>query len=134
MRVRIWIAALAALAVVGSPLAMAKNNKAKPPGHAAKQSQGNSRGSFSPGDFDIVRSFFIANPVYRGSPLPPGIAKNYARGKPLPPGIAKKVVPYDLLVRLPERPGHTYFIVDDDIVLIAIATGVVVDIMIDVFG
>jgi Ni/Co efflux regulator RcnB len=140
MRTHGWIAALAALALIGSPAAFAKG-KGNPPGHAegkGKKEHGppahsNAGGNFSSNDREIFHSFFVAHPNYRGSPLPPGIAKNYARGKPLPPGIAKKVVPYDLLQRLPERPGYTYYIVDDDVVLVAIATGVVADILVDVF-
>jgi hypothetical protein len=139
MRSHHWIAVLTALAVIGSPVALAKNNKGKPPGHAggpgkSQGSQGNGPTIFSVGDINIVRSIFVGHPSYRGSPLPPGIAKNYARGKPLPPGIAKKLVPPDVIVLLPVRPGHTYYIVDDDIVLIAIATGLVIDIIADVFG
>jgi hypothetical protein len=140
MRTRHWLAVLTALAVIGSPVALAKNNKGRPPGHAGGpgKSQGQSGGNgpvlFSIGDIDIVRTVFVGRPAYRGSPLPPGIAKNYARGKPLPPGIAKKLVPPDVIVLLPERPGHTYYIVDDDIVLIAVATGLVIDIIVDVFG
>jgi hypothetical protein len=140
MRTRHWIAVLTALAVIGSPVALAKNNKGKPPGHGGGPGKvrgpavGNGPALFSVGDIDVVRSIFVAKPAYRGSPLPPGIAMNYARGKPLPPGIAKKVVPHDVLVLLPERPGHSYIIVDDDIVLVAIATGIVIDIIADVFG
>ena len=61
--------------------------------------------------------------------LPPGVAKNLARGKPLPPGIAKRYLPPDLLGRLPARPGYEWVAVGSDIALIAIATGVIVDIL-----
>lgn len=65
-------------------------------------------------------------------PLPPGIRKNLARGKPLPPGIAKKLAPQPLIARLPAHPGHEWRVVGTDLVLVAIATAVVVDILIDV--
>jgi hypothetical protein len=65
--------------------------------------------------------------------LPPGIAKNLERGKPLPPGIAKRYLPPDLLGRLPRRPGHEYLMVGRDVVLLALATGVIVDILSDAF-
>lgn len=138
MRVAQWVAAFTALAVVVSPMALAKNNKGHGPGNQAraKSEQGpppHAGGSFSSGDINLVRAVFVGYPSYRGAPLPPGIAKNFARGKPLPPGIAKKVVPPELLVRLPTRPGYTYYIVEDDVVLVSI-TGIVIDIIVDVFG
>lgn len=61
--------------------------------------------------------------------LPPGIAKNVARGKPLPPGIAKKYLPSDLESGLPARAKHRRVIVDDDVLLVAVATGLVVDML-----
>ena len=58
--------------------------------------------------------------------LPPGLAK---QGK-IPPGIAKKALPADLLRRLPAaRPGTERVIVDNDVVLIAAATGVILDVL-----
>ncbi|WP_313370856.1 anti-virulence regulator CigR family protein [Achromobacter animicus] len=67
------------------------------------------------------------------SQLPPGIRKNLARGKPLPPGIAKKVVPGPMLARLPAYPGYEWRIAGSDLVLVAIATAVVADVLNDVF-
>jgi len=42
----------------------------------------------------------------------------------LPPGIAKRYLPQDLLVQLPPRPGCRWVVVDNDVVLIAAATGI----------
>lgn len=67
-------------------------------------------------------------------PLPPGIRKNLARGKPLPPGIAKKLAPAPVVTRLPAYPGHEWRVVGSDLVLVAIATAVVVEVLLDVFG
>jgi len=67
-------------------------------------------------------------------PLPPGIRKNLARGKPLPPGIAKKMAPTAMIGRLPVYPGHEWHVAGTDLVLIAIATAVVVDVFLDVFS
>ena len=67
------------------------------------------------------------------SALPPGIRKNLARGKPLPPGIAKKTVPGSLLSRLPAYPGYEWRVAGSDLVLIAVATDIVADILYDVF-
>ena len=64
-------------------------------------------------------------------PLPPGIAKNLARGKPLPPGIAKRYLPGELEAQLPPRPGYEWVVVGPDVVLIATATGLVVDLIRD---
>lgn len=67
-------------------------------------------------------------------PLPPGIRKNLARGKPLPPGIAKQYAPAPMVSRLPVYPGHEWRVAGTDLVLVAIATAVVVDILLDVFN
>jgi hypothetical protein len=67
------------------------------------------------------------------SSLPPGIRKNLARGKPLPPGIQQKMVPGPLLGRLPRYPGYEWRIAGSDLILIAVATAVVADILYDVF-
>jgi len=66
-------------------------------------------------------------------PLPPGIRRNLARGKALPPGIAKKYAPAPMLRHLPVHPGYEWRAVGTDLVLVAIATAVVADILIDVF-
>ena len=62
------------------------------------------------------------------APLPPGIAKNLARGKPLPPGIAKR---FDsrLASRLPYYEGYEWKQVGTDVVLVAVATGIVYEIL-----
>lgn len=65
--------------------------------------------------------------------LPPGIRKNLARGKPLPPGIAKKMVPGPMLARLPVHPGYEWRVAGNDLILIAIATGIVADVLAGVF-
>ena len=65
-------------------------------------------------------------------PLPPGIAKKVARGGTLPPGIAKRYLPQNLLVQLPPRPGYQWVVVDNDVVLVVAATGLIADILADV--
>lgn len=79
----------------------------------------------------VINDYFRVNP-YPAQGLPPGIAKNLARGKPLPPGIAKRYLPPGLLGQLPVRPGYEWVAVGRDVVLIAIATGIIVDILGDV--
>ncbi|WP_421682027.1 hypothetical protein HKW98_13045 [Stutzerimonas urumqiensis] len=65
------------------------------------------------------------------SDLPPGIRKNLARGKPLPPGIAKQL-DSRLLGRLPRYDDHEWKQVGADLVLVAVATGIVIEILNDV--
>lgn len=67
------------------------------------------------------------------SSLPPGIRKNLGRGKPLPPGIAKKLAPQPLIERLPRYDGYEWRVVGADLVLVAIATAVIADVLSDVF-
>lgn len=64
--------------------------------------------------------------------LPPGIQKNLARGKPLPPGIAKKMVPHNMLGRLPAHPGYEWRVAGMDLILVS-GAGVVADILAGVF-
>ncbi|SFH85400.1 regulator RcnB of Ni and Co efflux [Pseudomonas guineae] len=60
--------------------------------------------------------------------LPPGIAKNLARGKPLPPGIAKN---FDsrLLGQLPHYDGYQWQQMGTDVVLVAIASGIIYEVL-----
>jgi len=62
------------------------------------------------------------------SSLPPGIRKNLARGKPLPPGIAKR---FDsrLLGQLPHYDGYEWRQVGTDVVLVALASGLIYEII-----
>lgn len=65
--------------------------------------------------------------------LPPGIRKNLMRGKPLPPGIAKKVRSGAFLERLPRHSGYEWQTAGTDLILVSVATGVIADILLDVF-
>ena len=73
----------------------------------------------------------------RGGPpkkkgLPPGIQKKLARGGTLPPGIAKQYLPDGLQKQLPPAPhGYERRIVGSDVLLVAIDTGVIADIITD---
>ena len=84
--------------------------------------------------FDYVNQYrdALAPAPGNAKPLPPGIAKKVARGGTLPPGIAKRYLPQNLLVQLPPRPGYQWVVVDNDVVLIAAATGLIVDILADI--
>jgi hypothetical protein len=63
--------------------------------------------------------------------LPPGVRKRLARGKGLPPGSAKKYLPSDIEGRLPARAGVERRVIGSDVVLVAIATNIVLDIIFD---
>jgi len=84
--------------------------------------------------FDYVNQYrdALVPPPQSTKPLPPGIAKKIARGGTLPPGIAKRYLPQNLLVQLPPRPGYQWVVVDNDVVLIVAATGLIADILSDV--
>jgi hypothetical protein len=81
----------------------------------------------------LIREYYAehahATPV---DSLPPGIRKRLARGKPLPPGIARRFLPGELEARLPAHAGTVRRVVGRDVVLVAAATGVILDILFDV--
>jgi hypothetical protein len=66
-------------------------------------------------------------------PLPPGIRKNLARGKPIPPGIAKTRLPGNYVGQLPHYPGYEWLGAGLDLLLVQTASGVIADVLIDVF-
>ncbi|HDS1057255.1 MULTISPECIES: anti-virulence regulator CigR family protein [Pseudomonas] len=63
-----------------------------------------------------------------GPALPPGIQKNLARGKPLPPGIAKKL-DGRLLGQLPRYDGYEWMQAGADLILVAVATGIIYEVL-----
>ncbi|MGB6213428.1 anti-virulence regulator CigR family protein [Pseudomonas mandelii] len=63
-----------------------------------------------------------------GPALPPGIQKNLARGKPLPPGIAKKL-DGRLVGRLPHYDGYEWQQAGTDLILVALATGLIYEVL-----
>jgi hypothetical protein len=66
--------------------------------------------------------------------LPPGLAQQLQRNGRLPPGLDKRDLPDDLSSMLPRRmPGHKRVIVDNDVLLIEEATGLILDILEDIF-
>lgn len=80
-----------------------------------------------------ARSLALNNQLIQFSPLPPGIQKNLMRGKPLPPGIAKKVLPVPFITQLPHHPDYEWRAAGSDLVLVAISTAIVVDVLKNVF-
>lgn len=64
---------------------------------------------------------------WEGRPLPHG--QRVRVGHKLPRGAYRHPLPADLAYRFPHGHGYEAYIVGDDIVLVAVATGVVVDIL-----
>jgi len=105
--------------------------------HSKQQGQGN-KGKNAGGDWDHGPSINHGSVLgivggYRdfwspGPPLPPGIQKNLARGKPLPPGIAKKL-DGRLVGRLPHYDGYEWQQAGSDLILVALATGIIYEVL-----
>ena len=123
---------IAAALMLSSTPTQAKNDKPGPPDGAGSQADIGVNVSvvFEADETRLIRDYFATNPL-ETKPLPPGIAKNLARGKPLPPGIAKRYLPRDLASRLPMRADYERLIAGDDVLLVSLATGVIVDILTD---
>ena len=133
---KIYMAVVVSLLIVlPAGQALADNGKGPKPGRGGGVGSEVEIGvevavSFVPDEVRIIRDYFSANPE-EVKPLPPGIAKNVARGKPLPPGIAKRYLPRGLASRLPVRADYERLIVGDDVLLVSLATGIIVDILTD---
>ncbi|WP_419199152.1 anti-virulence regulator CigR family protein [Pseudomonas putida] len=136
MKRKLSIAAVFSLALVVSPILLADPGKGKSHDkggqHGSQGHQGNSNdwheGPFV--DLGGVRVILNDNRNYwnPGSPLPPGIQKNLARGKPLPPGIAKKL-DSRLIGRLPHYNGYEWQQAGTDLLLVAITSGVIYEVL-----
>lgn len=65
-------------------------------------------------------------------PLPPGIRRNLMRGHPLPPGIEMRPVPAPMLRHLPPlRPGYEWRVAGSDLVLVAVSSAIIADILVN---
>ncbi len=61
--------------------------------------------------------------------VPPGQAKKWARGQYLPKTVLWTPAPALVIAKLkPVPPGHRYVVVDGEILLIALATGLILDV------
>lgn len=123
------------LATAGLALSLTLNGANAAPKHDKHDKHGNDgdiqvdlRGPSI--DFGQVRIILGDNRDLIGpaQSLPPGIRKNLARGKPLPPGIAKR---FDgrVLNQLPRYDGYEWQQVGSDVVLVAIATGLIYEVL-----
>ncbi|WP_426237050.1 anti-virulence regulator CigR family protein [Pseudomonas sp. TWP3-2] len=91
--------------------------------------QNNHRGGPPPRDFGPVRQTIRDNHGYfvRGAPPPPGM--RLERGRPLPHGYYGERLDNRALERLPYYPGYEWRRAGGDIVLIAVGTGIVYEIL-----
>jgi Ni/Co efflux regulator RcnB len=61
--------------------------------------------------------------------LPPGQAKKWARGQYLPKTLVWTPAPAAIIAKLkPVPPGHRYVVVDGEVLLVALATGLILDV------
>jgi hypothetical protein len=61
--------------------------------------------------------------------LPPGQAKKWARGQFLPKTLVWTPAPAAMIAKLkPVPPGHRYVVIDGEVLLIALATGLILDV------
>ena len=135
MAKRRWAVIATSIALaVGPALTYADPGNGKGQGHGKDKGQhgqghGGSYGGPSINHGDVLgildghRSYWSAGPA-----LPPGIQKNLARGKPLPPGIAKKL-DGRLLGQLPHYDGYEWMQAGADLILVAVATGIIYEVL-----
>jgi Ni/Co efflux regulator RcnB len=129
--------ALAATAMAGPPEGKGKPDKGKPTatGAPAQTGQGRNGGGSGGSDWDEAGfRLFVGQQSYgHYDALPPGIRKNLARGKPLPPGLQSRAVPPEMLRRLPVREGYEWRAIGTDLVLYSITSGLIDQVLNDVF-
>ncbi|CAM3866875.1 MULTISPECIES: anti-virulence regulator CigR family protein [Pseudomonas] len=127
------LGSLGAVADPGNGKGNPGHGQGKQGGQGASQKGGKSADQWSHGpaiDRSRVINVLLGYPDYwsRGADLPPGVRKNLARGKPLPPGIAKKLDDR-LIGRLPHYDGYEWRQAGTDLILVAIATGIIYEVL-----
>ncbi|MFZ6046917.1 anti-virulence regulator CigR family protein [Pseudomonas sp. CR3202] len=133
-RTRTLIAAFTSLALItGSPALLADPGKGKGHDKGNASAPANNWSGGPQVDIGGIRIVLDDNREYWGTAqaLPPGIQKNLARGKPLPPGIAKKL-DGRLVSRLPHYEGYDWVRAGTDLILVAVATGIIYEVLQDV--
>jgi hypothetical protein len=83
--------------------------------------------------FGDARRHAVDNGLIGYKPLPPGIRKNLERGKPMPPGIAKTHMPSSFINELPHHEGYEWRRAGSDLLLVAIGSLIIVDLLEHVF-
>lgn len=86
-----------------------------------------------------IASFFQTNQsslppgLARRQSLPPGLQRQLERNGTLPPGLTRNRLPPALQSQLPGRENMEILVLGRDIILVAAATSLIVDILFDVF-
>jgi Ni/Co efflux regulator RcnB len=113
----------------GGPQQSHNDNHANNRGDEHRGPQDNRRGGPPPRDFGPIRQTIRDNHSYfvRGAPPPHGI--HLERGRPLPRGYYGERLDKRALGRLPHYPGYEWRRAGGDIVLIAVGTGIVYEIL-----
>jgi Ni/Co efflux regulator RcnB len=71
------------------------------------------------------------NNFYGYKPLPPGIRKNLMRGKQIPAGLVWMPIPAAYMRSLPRYPGYEWRASGTDLVLVAVGTAIIADVIWD---
>lgn len=123
------VAAVAAAALMLSSVSAFANpppsNKGHDDHHANSHNKHSDRPEFRADESREVRAYYKQH-KWNAQPLPHG--KHYAVGNKVPSSY-RHPVPQDLRGHFQARPGYEPYIVGDNVVLIAVATGVIVDIL-----
>ena len=106
-----------------------KRGEQKP--QARKHDDRRDRPEFRAEDSREVRNYFHQHKVKR-QPLPKGV--HFRVGHKRPGNVRYEAVPAPLLKKLPNRAGYRYYMAGDDVILVAVTTGIIVDILTSVHG
>jgi Ni/Co efflux regulator RcnB len=99
------------------------------PGHAPRYAEG--WGGVRP---EHARQFARDAGFHGYQPLPPGMRRRLVRGHALPPGMAVRPLPPEMMRRMPApRPGYEWRVAGSDLVLVAVGSAIVADIVVNAF-
>jgi Ni/Co efflux regulator RcnB len=99
------------------------------PGRAPRYAQG--WGGVRP---EHARQFARDAGFHGYQPLPPGMRRRLVRGHALPAGIDVRPLPPEMVRRMPApRPGYEWRAAGSDLVLVAVGSAIVADIVVNAF-
>lgn len=81
----------------------------------------------------MIRSWHGENRDWRPYARPQGYREQLRQGYRMPRGVAWRRLPPGLRARLPTYRAHEWYAVGPDVVLIALATGIVASVLYDAF-
>jgi hypothetical protein len=138
MRIRAYLAAVALFTCAAAP-ALADDHPGKGSGKHDKGTKAYVDALFAERDRVVVREYYVT--AIRGGHCPPGLAKKnngclppgqakkqWQVGRPLPHAVVFHELPGPLIVQLPPPPPRTRYVrVANDVLLIVLGTGMVLD-------